>query len=225
MASELPLEHVSNPPETESAAPPAVVVLHGRGADEQDLLGVARQLPDRLHVLSVRAPYQLGPGYTWYDLDLSGGGLEQSQPDSDDYASALDRLATFIPDAIDRYGLDPDALGLLGFSQGTVMSLGALAERPAAYAWVVGLHGYLPARFNEEALSAAAGTPVFLGAGTADEVIPAVRAEDAADRLAAAGVEVTFRTYGSGHAITPPELADVVEWVKARVDNVDSEGV
>lgn len=216
MSVDLPLKHVSIPPDGGPDRPPAVVVMHGRGANEQDLVPLADHLPEYLHVLSVRAPDRLGPGYTWYDLDLSGGGLHASQPDAKGFDRSLGLIAAFLDQAIEAYELDPGGIGLLGFSQGAILGLGALIERPDATAWVVALHGYLPARYEAEDLSAVAGTPVFIGAGSQDQVIPASRGEEAAQRLSNAGAEVTFRTYPVGHGTAREEVADVSAWVDDR---------
>ena len=217
---DLPLVHVSRPPRTgtdESA--PAVVLLHGRGADEQDLLPIADRLPESLHVLSVRAPDSLGMGNTWYDLDLSAGGLHASQPDGEDFRRSLDLFDDFVDEAIERYDLDPDRIGLLGFSQGAILSLGSLVEHPERYAWVVALHGYLDDSHDDpEQVEGAAGTPVFVGCGEADQVIPAARAERAAEMLSDAGLDVTFRVYPVGHGTNAQEVADVADWTAERLD-------
>ncbi len=225
MTPDFALEHVSIAPEDGPETPPAVVLLHGRGADEEDLVPVGRQLPGGVHLLSVRAPTRLGPGFTWYDIDLSAGGLHASQPDPDDFDESLSLLSAFLETAIAEYGLDDEQIGLLGFSQGAILALGALAEQPERYAWIVGLHGYLPARYDVNDLADAAGTAVFLGGGTQDEVIPATRAEDAANRLEAAGVEVTFRTYPIGHGIGREEAGDLIAWVDSQLTNGDADAV
>jgi phospholipase/carboxylesterase len=210
----LPLTHVNEPPErTVDGRAPAVVVLHGRGADEQDLLPIAAQLPDELHVLSVRAPDRLQGGYTWYDLDLSGGGLHESQPDQRDFERSLRLVHEFVDAAVDAYDLDPDRVGLLGFSQGAITGLSALLERPDRYRWVVALNGYLAAE-HEDHVDAAAGKPVFVGCGAMDQVIPPERAERAAERLRQGGAEVRFERYGVGHGTTPEEITDVVQWLE-----------
>lgn len=215
----IPLEHIYIEPRVDSPSPPAVIVLHGRGADEHDLIPLARQLPDELSIISLRAPKPLGPGFTWYDLDLSRGGLHASQPDDADFDRSLELLFASIAAATEVYDLDDTQIGLLGFSQGAILSLGALSQKPSILAWVVGLHGYLPARYDEDDLISAAGIPVFLGAGAHDEVIPPTRGEDAAERLEAAGVPVTFRTYQIGHGTSAQEMEDVVSWVDNRLDH------
>lgn len=214
--ADLPLVHVSQPPDESLEGPPPVVVfLHGRGADERDLLPIAQFLPDDLHVLSARAPARLDPGYTWYDLDLSAGGLHESQPDPEGFRRSLDLIEEFVDAAVEAYELDPERVGLFGFSQGAIASLSALLERPDAYRWVVALNGYL-AEAHEDQVGNAAGTPIFVGCGRRDQMIPAERAERAAERLGEAGADVTFRAYPVDHGTTPEELQDVAEWLDGR---------
>ncbi|MFB6129760.1 MAG: alpha/beta hydrolase [Salinigranum sp.] len=214
-----PLAHVHVAPDAPTDGPaPAVFVLHGRGADEEDLLPIARRLPDALHVVSLRAPDRLMGGYTWYELDLSAGGLPQSQPDESDFRRSLDLVAETIDAATDRFGLDPDRVGLLGFSQGAITSLSLLLERPERIAWVAALHGYLPASHTDLAPAGVEGKPVFVAAGSADQVIPASRPEAAADRLREIGADVSFEVYGAGHGVNPDELEDVVAFVERALD-------
>ncbi|MFB6280908.1 MAG: alpha/beta hydrolase [Haloferacaceae archaeon] len=217
-AADLPLEHVHRPPDTDAAGPaPAVVVLHGRGADEGDLLPVARRLPDALAVVSLRAPDRLQGGYTWYDLHLPEGDLHRSQPDPDDFRRSLDAVVASVDAATDAYGLDPDRIGLLGFSQGAIVSLALLLEAPARYAWVAALHGYLPESHADRAPDGIAGTPVLVGAGRDDRIIPARRSADAAERLRDLGADVESGVYEGGHGIGPEELDDLVAFVGRRV--------
>lgn len=213
-SQELPLVHASRPGAVETNAP-AVVLVHGRGTNERDLLPIGAQLPDELHVLSVRAPQQMaGPdSYTWYDLDLSGGGLHESQPDPDGFRRSLDLLHEFVEAAVDHYDLDAERIGLLGFSQGAISSLAALLERPDAYRWVVALNGYLP-ESHERMVENAEDKPVFVGCGAMDQVIPPERAERAAELLEDGGADVRFERYQVGHGTTPEEITDVVQWVQ-----------
>ena len=216
MVTELPLEYERIRLNGVDRPAPAVVVLHGRGANERDLLPLAEELPGDFDVISLRAPTQLGPGYTWYDLDLSGGGLHASEPDPDDWVESLDLIQASIDIAIDEFDLDPNRIALLGFSQGAIMSLGLMIEQPGRFAWIAALHGYLPAQYDRDDVASAAGTPVFLAAGSEDQIIPATRAEEAHSRLSEAGVDTTYRVYEIGHGTSPDELADLREWVSTR---------
>ncbi len=209
--ADLPLDHVHVAPD--GPCDRAVVVLHGRGATERDLLPVASELPPH-HVVSLRAPERMGPGYTWYDLDLSGGGLHRSQPDPDGFRRSLGLVADSVDAAREAYGVE--TVGLLGFSQGAIASLALLLETPGAYAWVAALHGYLAASHADRAPAGAEGVPVFVGAGEDDEVIPPERAAEAAERLRAVGADVTHQTYPTGHGVGRTELDDVVAFVSGR---------
>lgn len=217
-AATLPLEHVHVPPRAGTDGPaPAVVVLHGRGANEEDLLPVARRLPDALHVVSLRAPDPLAGGYTWYELDLSAGGLHRSQPHASEFRRSLDAVSDSVDAAVDAYDLDPDGVGLLGFSQGAISALALLVEAPGRWAWTAALHGYLAASHADRDVDLA-GAPVLVAAGAADEVIPASRSEAAADRLRELGADVTFETFDAPHGVGPDELAALVAFVERHVD-------
>lgn len=212
--SEMPLEAVHIEPESPSdGQPPAVFVLHGRGATEQDLLPIAKELPDEFHIVSFQAPDRLQGGYTWYDLDLSAGGLHQSQPDEADFERSLGLVDESIDAAVDAYGLDESRLGLLGFSQGAITSLSLLLESPDDFQWVVALHGYLAESHRELEPAGIADKPVFIAAGSADEIIPAARSEAAADRFEQLGAAVSYNLYDAPHGVSPEELADLVDFV------------
>lgn len=217
--TDIPLEHVTREPATPTDGPgPGLVVLHGRGADERDLLPVAEALPDELFVVSLRAPDPLGPGFTWYDLDLSAGGLHESQPDPDGFRRSLDLVEASAAGAVEAYDLDPDRLGFLGFSQGAITATALLLEAPGTVAWLAAHHGYLPASHADLAPEAVRGRPVLVAGGAADEVIPAERTEAAADRLREVGAEVTAETFPGGHGIGPDERAALTAFVADRLD-------
>jgi phospholipase/carboxylesterase len=215
--SELPLEHIHIGPDNAGNDNAAAVILHGRGADEEDLLPIARSLPDHLHIVSLRAPDRLQGGYTWYELDLSGGGIHQSQPDATDFDRSRRLVTESIDAAVDRYGIAPDHIGLLGFSQGAITSLSLLVDSPDRYRWVVALHGYLPDSHNDVDPEGIADKPVFIAAGRADEIIPAARSEAAANRFETLGATVEYTASPGGHGIGPAEHEELVEFVAEQV--------
>ncbi|XVH31226.1 alpha/beta hydrolase [Haloferacaceae archaeon DSL9] len=220
--AELPLTHVHLAPQTRTDGPdPAVFVLHGRGANEEDLLPLARRLPDAYHVVSLRAPDRLQGGYTWYELDLSAGGLHQSQPHPEEFRRSLDLVSEAIDAAVEAYDLDASRLGLLGFSQGAITGLSLLLENPDRFAWVVALHGYLASSHADLDPAGIDEKPVFVGAGTADQIIPVRRAEAAAERLRGIGADVTFNSYDAPHGVGPDELADLVAFVEDQTEGTE----
>jgi len=211
---DVPLTHVHVEPDDPTDGPaPAVFVMHGRGADEEDLLPVADELPGSRHVISFRAPDRLQGGYTWYELDLSAGGLQQSQPDPEDFRRSLDLLAESVDAAVEAYDLDPDRLGLLGFSQGGIVTLSLLLESPGRFAWGAALHSYLAQSHADLDPAGIEGKPVFVGGGRADRIIPVTRSEAAAERFRHLGADVTLSVHDSPHGVAPPELEDLVAFV------------
>jgi phospholipase/carboxylesterase len=208
---DLPLEYVYRPPTSGDGDDTLVVVLHGRGADETDLLPVTQHLPPA-HVLSLRAPDRLMGGYTWYELDMPDGDLHRSQPHEGDFRRSLDLVGEAVETAA---ALDVDTVGLLGFSQGSIISTALLVESPTSYDWAVGLHGYLAASHTDSDEDLA-DTPVFIGAGRTDQVIPESRVAAAAERLREMGADVTYEAYDVGHGIGQDELADVVTFVESQ---------
>ena len=217
--ADLPLEHVTVPPRTDvENPPPGVFVLHGRGANEEDLLPIAQRFPEEFFVVSLRAPDRLMGGYTWYELDLSGGGLQESQPHPEEFRRSIDLVTESITAATNAYPIDPERIGLLGFSQGAITSLSLLLEAPTKYDWVVSLHGHLADSHVDREPDGIEGKPVFLTGGANDQVIPASRVQAAGDRPDELGCAVEGDTYGSAHGIGPDELDDLLVWTERQLD-------
>lgn len=217
--SDIPLEHVHVEPDAPTDGPaPAVFVLHGRGANEQDLLPIAKELPESHHIVSLRAPDRLQGGFTWYELDLSAGGLHQSQPDAVDFDRSRALVEDSVAAAVSEYNLDPSRIGLLGFSQGAITSLSLLLDEPSRYRWVVALHGYLPDSHRDIDPDGIEDKPVFIAAGNADQIIPAARSEAAADRFTELGAAVSYNLYDAPHGVSPEELSDLVGFVEQQTE-------
>ncbi|MFB6300488.1 MAG: alpha/beta hydrolase [Halobacteriales archaeon] len=200
-----------------SGSRPAAFVLHGRGADETDLLPVAQRFPDELEIISLQAPNRMGMGYTWYELDLSEGGLHESQPDPEDFRRSLDLVAETVIKATDVFDLDPGRIGLFGFSQGAITSMCSLLETPDRYAWCVALHGYLPESHADLTPDGIEDKPVFIAGGSVDDVIPASRVERAGRRFRELGSAVDLTIFDTGHSIGPDELNALLEWIEQQV--------
>lgn len=215
---DLPLEYEFIQPRTRTTELiPSVFILHGRGANEQDLLPVARQFPDTLALVSLRAPDRLMGGYTWYDLNLSGGDLHASQPDPEEFQRSLNLVTEFVAEATPLFSFDPDRVGLFGFSQGAIMSFALVLDHPTDYAWATGSHGYLPDSHASRDPPGIENFPLFIGAGRADDIIPARRAEAAAKRFRELGCDVSYTVYDTGHGIGQAELTDLISWVETRL--------
>jgi len=196
--------------ERPAAAQPegALVLLHGRGADEHDLFPLLDLLDPERRLLGIapRGPLTLPPGGAhWYRL----GGIPT--PDPATFHATFAQVAAFL----DELPVPIDRIVLGGFSQGAVMAyslgLGRGRSRPVA---IVALSGFVPrvARFSLD-LDDLDGFPIAIAHGSYDPVIPTGFGHEARDLLVSAGAEVIYRETPTTHTIDPaiiPELAAFV---------------
>jgi len=178
----------------------AVVVVHGRGASAEDILGLAEEFD--LPALAYLAPE--AAGHTWYPYSFLAP-IEQNQPWLD---SALNLLKTIVEQA-SAAGLPLHKIAFAGFSQGACLTTEFVARNPARYGGLVaftgGLIGPPGTQFNYS--GELSGMPCFLGAGDPDPHVPWKRVEESASALSALGGGVTLRRYpGLPHTINHDEI-------------------
>ncbi len=201
------------PRQPSQGTPPGLLILHGRGADEGDLLGLAGALDPRLLIVAARAPFPLGLGYHWYDL------LDLGEPELATFARSRELLERFIGEMVDGYGVDADRLYLAGFSQGAMMSATMTLSQPSRIAGTALLSGYLPLQTRIETDPAALrGKPFFVAHGTQDPVIPVEASRMVKAYLAELGANVTYQEYPIGHQISEQELGEVATWLTGQLD-------
>ena len=184
----------------------ALVLMHGRGADELDLAPLLDLLdPDRRLVgLLPRGPLSLPPGGAhWYVV------REIGYPDAPTFLDTFGEAAAWADAALEEAGIDAARTVFGGFSQGAVMSysLGLAAARPRP-AGVLAMSGFLPRVDGFELdLESRAGLPVSISHGSHDPVIGVEWGRDARERLEAVGAAVRYREDPVGHQIAPGALA------------------
>lgn len=198
-----------------------VVFVHGYGADGADLLGLADPLaphmPDTLFI-APNAPErsQGNPfGYQWFPIPWLDGSSEDAAREG--LLSAARDLNAFLDDRLAEEGMQPDQLALVGFSQGTMISLHIAPRRAAPVAAVVGFSGRLiaPEVLGAETISK---PPVFLIHGDADDVVPPHSLNEAGDALLKAGFEVYAHiSKGTGHGIAPDGLSVALAFLKDKL--------
>lgn len=204
------LIHLERPARAE---PRGLLVLHhGRGADERDLLALADVLDPkgRLHVVTPRAPLQVEgwPGYHWYLVPRAG------YPDPDTFAAAIAALSEFHDSLWERTGVPPERTVLGGFSMGAVMSyaLGLHPQRPAP-AGVLALSGFMPQVGDWQPDLERPQTRVMIEHGRGDNVIPVEFARAAYELLQRSRSPVRYREFDGGHHIEPRGLPDIAAWI------------
>jgi phospholipase/carboxylesterase len=211
------VERVVGPRGPAAGPPPLLVMLHGIGADENDLLPIAGAFDPRLMVVSLRAPQRYHVGYAWFPIDWLPDG--RVVPDLAAARAALADLARWMDAAPARLGADGHRVFVLGFSQGAMMALGLLQAIPDRLAGVVALSGrFTEAAFDAPApVEAVARVPLFVGHGTLDDVLPIANGRAVRDALASRVHDLTYREYPVGHGIAPAEERDVAAWLAERL--------
>jgi phospholipase/carboxylesterase len=190
----------------------ALVLLHGRGADEHDLVPLLEALDSERRLVGVtpRGPLVLPPGGAhWYVVPRVG------YPDRETFLESFRLLSDFLAALPGELGVEWDRTVLGGFSQGAVMAyaLGLGPGRPAP-AGLIALSGFIPTveGFDVE-LEGREGFPVAIGHGVFDPIIGIDFAREARARLEAAGLAVTYRESPLPHAIDPGFVRELQEWI------------
>ena len=194
----------------------ALVLFHGRGADENDLFPLFEALDPagRLTGVAPRGPLALPPGGAhWYVVHEIGF------PDPATFLPTYELASDWLRELPDLTGVPFERTVLGGFSQGCVMAyaLGLGKGRPAP-AGIVGLSGFVPTVEGLELdLSDRAGFRVAIGHGTHDPVIGVEWGRDARERLSAAGAEILYRESPLDHTIDPGYVVDLRDWLRETV--------
>jgi phospholipase/carboxylesterase len=190
-----------------------LVLHHGRGADEHDLLpfGDVLDRGRRLHVVTPRAPLTLpgSPGHHWYVVPRVG------YPDHDTFHAAYAALAAFHDALWARTGLGPERTVLGGFSMGSVMSysLGLGADRPAP-AGILAFSGFVPVVDGwQPDLDGRTGLRAFIAHGRRDPIMEVGFGRRAHELLGAAGLPVEYHESDAGHQIDPAHVEPAVAWL------------
>jgi phospholipase/carboxylesterase len=212
------LEHVVRRPGVASERPPMVVLLHGLGADEQDLFGLAPFLDPRLLVVSARAPHEAQPmGYSWFDIDWS------EVPPRIDFQHVVESRSAIlglVGEAAHAHGADPSRVWLVGFSQGASMATACALARPEVLRGIVAHSGRITRRAVPSLPAPGlAGFPVLWQHGRADPVVPVAFGREAREVLGGLGLAIDYREYPIGHEVSEESLRDLCEWLARQVDD------
>ena len=204
---------VHKSPDAPSEGAPLLLLLHGYGANEEDLLGLAPHLDARLVCVSARAPYALDfGGFAWFNIEIGAEGIRFA------FAEAEEPLVQVLAlvDALRRTHR-PARIFIAGFSQGASMALAAALKRPRDFAGAIALSGLCcPEMLPED--GAVQGLKVFMAHGRFDPVIPIAQARASRDLLLPLGLDLRYKEYDMPHAIAQPCLEDLDAWLRAQLD-------
>ena len=192
---------------------PTILALHGRGSNEHDLIGLAPYLPKEFLWISPRGTFTLGPdAFEWFQITQIG------KPDPTRLRNALETIDIFIDEIFTSYPVDKNRLYLLGFSQGSIVSLSHALTKPQRVAGVIAQSGYIP---HESGLqideAAVTGKPFILTHGIQDELLPVEWARRSRDTLKRLGVNLEYHEFNMGHQISEESLAVINTWLEQQL--------
>lgn len=181
-----------------------VLLLHGSGGDENDLVPIGSALAPGAAVLSPRGNVVHRGATRFFGFPGPNGF------DPDEIKQRVEEFAGWIEGATKQYGIDPARLYALGYSNGANMAAATMLLRPGAIAG--GCLFRARAAVTPETLPDLAGAPVLISAGQHDELIPASGSERLAELLSKAGAKVDFVLQNAGHELTPADFSLGKQW-------------
>lgn len=191
---------------------PTILALHGRGSNERDLLGLVPYLPQKFLWISPRGTFTLGPdSYEWFQITQIG------KPDATRLANALGTVHTFITEIVENYPVDENRLYLLGFSQGSIVSMSYTLTKPQRVAGVIAQSGYIPhesgLQINEAGIK---NKPFILTHGIQDPMLPVDWARRSRDTLQRLEVNLEYHEFNMGHQISEESLTTINRWLEKQ---------
>ena len=207
-------------PAPASDSPLTLLLLHGTGGDETDLLGVGRQIAPTAALLSPRGRV-LENGMPRFFRRLAEGVFDLA-----DLQARTQELADFVETAAQRYHLAADHIFAVGFSNGANIAASMLLLRPQVLAGAILFRAMVP--LVPGTMPHLRGRPVLLAAGRRDQIISPDQTERLRQLLAQAGAEVTIHWEQAAHGLTPADVAVaqswLQEWATAPLDRTPAQG-
>lgn len=188
------------------AAAPTLLLLHGTGGTERDLIPLAQAVAPEASYLSVRGNV-LENGMPRFFRRLAEGVF-----DEEDLVLRTAELNGFLDEAANEYGFDRSRVVALGYSNGANIAGSLLFHHANSLAGAMLHHPMVPRRGIE--LPSLAGVPVFIGAGTNDPICSAEETEELRSLLEGAGADTTVHWERFGHQLTAGEVQAAAEWYR-----------
>ncbi|HJQ54797.1 MAG TPA: alpha/beta hydrolase [Gemmatimonadaceae bacterium] len=204
MSADLGFIHRFVPAEDPTSAD-TLVVLHGTGGDENDLIGIGQAVAPGAAILSPRGNV-LENGAPRFFRRLSEGVFDPKE-----VHSRAEELARFIRAAAVTYRLEPSRIFALGYSNGANVASTVMLVEPDIFRGAILLRPMLVYEPSER--SDLSGKAVAISSGRMDPIVPAESVERLVELLESAGADVTLKWQLTGHNLTPTEMRDAADWL------------
>jgi predicted esterase len=193
---------------------PTILLLHGTGGNEHDLLPLGRSLAPTAALLSPRGRV------VEHGMPRFFRRFAEGQFDLDDVRVRAGELASFVAEAAAAYQFDPGAVIATGYSNGANIAHATLLLNPGIFAGAVLFHPQHV--LTPEPLPDLGRTPVFVSAGERDPIVPRGDVESLVDVLTRSGAHVTIHWLSGGHSLSRDETDLAREWIAARFATADT---
>lgn len=204
---------------SEGGAPhPCIILLHGYGSNANDLFSFADYLPNHLTIISLEAPLDTPfGGKAWYSIHFDA---EQDKwSDLKEAKKSLLDISKQLEYFINQYNLKPKDIGLIGFSQGAILSWSLLLDQPNRFRRAVCMSGYINTQLLEKPLQEYQNILAYASHGTSDPTVPYDWAVSSINELNKKNPQLTFNSYPDGHNVSPENFRDLLEWLsKTNLD-------
>jgi phospholipase/carboxylesterase len=193
-----------------------LLLLHGTGCDENDLVPLGRELAPGAAILSPRGKV------SEYGAARFFRRLAEGVFDHEDLVFRTHELAGFAQAAAEEYEFDPSRLVAVGYSNGANIAASLMLLHPGLLRAAVLLRVMVP--FEPEDVPDLSGMPVFLAAGRMDQMIPPQNTERLAEILREAGADLDLRWRNAGHPLTYEEVAEAKQWLSEVLPELAARG-
>ncbi|MDQ4123523.1 MAG: alpha/beta hydrolase-fold protein [Acidobacteriota bacterium] len=214
----LTLRYVFQEPREKSGEKsPLLLLLHGFGSNEQDLISFAAYLDKRFFIASARAPFTTDfGGFAWFQIRYGVGGMEIDAKQAEE---SRHLLLKSVGELVEEHDLDAKRVYLAGFSQGAIMIYSLILTAPEKFAGAVPMSGVLPPQYldyraPDERLK---DFPIFVSHGVYDAVLPIKFGREAKAQLEKLPVKLDYKEYPNAHNVSEESLRDVVVWLSDKL--------
>ncbi|MDR1804910.1 MAG: dienelactone hydrolase family protein [Flavobacteriales bacterium] len=217
-SKKLSIKHIIKQPTMRNQYfPPLFLMIHGYGSNENDLFSFHKDIPKNFFIISIQGFYSIGSDkYSWYDIDFYNKdrfiNIYQAK-------TTIDKISSFIEEAIQKYQLNKKEVWLCGFSQGAILSYSIALKIPDKVKKVIALSGYLEKNILPKKMNDSSYTDLefFISHGKYDTIIPVDLAKRGFNFLKDYKIlSLQYKEYDSGHFLNSLNYQDIINWIKTH---------
>lgn len=192
---------------------PVIYALHGRGSNEKDIMSLVTELKEEFIIVGIRGTLILNSGFEYFTIKSFGN------PNIDSFDAAMVILEQFIDHFREQYPINLSQQFLLGFSQGSILSMSLALQMGNKIKGIVAMSGYIPNHLKETyQLKSVEELSIFIAHGEFDPIFPLSIGEENYEFFKNRTKQLNLNTYPIAHQISVDEKADILSWLKQQIN-------